>query len=53
MRMSVELGRIGLSSLELNEDSLPSTPSTQKDLMHKLHEAKRLKDEYLESCKKY
>lgn len=52
MRMSVELGRIGFSALELNEDSLPKTPSTQKDLMHKLHETKRLKDEYMETCKK-
>jgi hypothetical protein len=48
----MDFGRLGLSALDFGEENLPTTPSTQKDLMHKLHEAKRLKDEYFDKCKK-
>lgn len=50
--MSVELGRFSLSSLEPSDDVFPPPTPSQKELMHRLHETKRQKDEYYENWKK-
>lgn len=51
MRMSVDFAKLNFSSLDPNDDVFPPTPS-QKDLVHRLHETKRLKDEYYENWKR-